>query len=346
MWMFSILPEPPAASRDLRISSVFYPDAKEVGAKPNLKALTYSYERAHSWRHIGAQILNASGWRPDCAQAQDTNIERILPPRPSEGAPLKSPRAGVLDMGDPKLCHLIDVLDLTEPTGVVVHASAFFQGGCGASCACIRMMDDPPETQRWIMGVNSVSSGPPEYVIEGTLLHALRIVDACCDRLRASQRTFTHVAARAGNERVHAAIVAWFRTGTVGLRSAAASEIAALIRKLKATLRCPIQLESLPAGFLEQGKATDQPPAGAILITATRLYSQILQRGQNKWKEQLARLPWRKTEVKAHLKRQYQEDDRRLIPILATEGSVACGIHVELGLIRPSIKEVLKSLDG
>ena len=160
MWMFSILPEPPAASRDLRISSVFYSDAKEVGAKPNLKALTYSYERAHSWRHIGAQILNASGWRPDCAQAQDTNIERILPPRPSEGAPLKSPRAGVLDMGDPKLCHLIDVLDLTEPTGVVVHASAFFQGGCGASCACIRMMDDPPETQRWIMGVDSVSSGP------------------------------------------------------------------------------------------------------------------------------------------------------------------------------------------
>ena len=78
-----------------------------------------------------AQILNASGWRPDNTQPQNCNIVRSLPPRPKEGAPLKSMVAGILDTGDPEIEHLTDAQDLTRRTGIVVYASAFFQRGCG-----------------------------------------------------------------------------------------------------------------------------------------------------------------------------------------------------------------------
>ena len=66
----------------------------------------------------------------------------------------------------------------------------------------------------------------------------------------------------------------------------------------------------------------------------------------SQWGDRLARLPWTKTEVKAHIKRRYRGDEKKLITLLAGEGSMACKIHQELNLSRPIIKEVLKALDG
>ena len=61
-WSSEVLPKAPMPSRLLRTSSVFFSDAREVEAKPNLKALTFTYNRATTWHHVGAQILHASGW--------------------------------------------------------------------------------------------------------------------------------------------------------------------------------------------------------------------------------------------------------------------------------------------
>ena len=78
-WIFSVLEEPPACPRELSVRPVFYSDAKEIEAKPNLKALTHTYEKTKNWYAAGAQILSASGWRPDCTREDSVNLERALP---------------------------------------------------------------------------------------------------------------------------------------------------------------------------------------------------------------------------------------------------------------------------
>ena len=47
-WLFNVLPVSPTAPRELRVCSVSCSSAKEIEATPNLKELTYNYERASS----------------------------------------------------------------------------------------------------------------------------------------------------------------------------------------------------------------------------------------------------------------------------------------------------------
>ena len=49
--------------------------------------------------------------------------------------------------------------------------------------------------------------------------------------------------------------------------------------------------------------------------------------------------------MKAHLKRKYLADERRVIEISASEGSGACKVHLELELNRSVIKTAMQSLD-
>ena len=87
-------------------------------------------------------------------------------------------------------------------------------------------------------------------------------------------------------------------------------------------------------------------PAGILLAAAERLYTQVLEQGARRWGTRIARLPWAKVEVKTHLKRRYQEDEQRLLSLLAGEGSTTCRIHRDLGLSRMTIKMALKALDS
>ena len=48
--------------------------------------------------------------------------------------------------------------------------------------------------------------------------------------------------------------------------------------------------------------------------------------------------------MKAHLKRRYLEDEKKVLGILAMEGSGAGRVHIELGLTRSLIKATMKSL--
>ena len=63
------------------------------------------------------------------------------------------------------------------------------------------------------------------------------------------------------------------------------------------------------------------------------------------WEGRVARLPWTKIEIKAHLKRRYQGDEKKVISILASEGSGACEVHQKLRLSRQVMKAATKSLD-
>ena len=59
----------------------------------------------------------------------------------------------------------------------------------------------------------------------------------------------------------------------------------------------------------------------------------------------IARLPWTKEEVRAHLKRRYESDEQALIRLLAAEDSKACGIYANFRLTRAIIKSVFGNLD-
>ena len=47
-WLFSGLPCSHNTPRDLHVHSVFFPDSGKLGAKPDIKAPAYNYERTGS----------------------------------------------------------------------------------------------------------------------------------------------------------------------------------------------------------------------------------------------------------------------------------------------------------
>ena len=82
-----------------------------------------------------------------------------------------------------------------------------------------------------------------------------------------------------------------------------------------------------------------------ILKAVKHFFLEALPLGKREFGDRLARLPWTKEEVKAHLKKRYLADEKRTLDLLASEGSGACVVHRELGLTRAIIKRTLKSLD-
>ena len=130
------------------------------------------------------------------------------------------------------------------------------------------------------------------------------------------------------------------------LVSTAASDIMRSLRNLKSTLHCPLILDAPPNGFLENTTPGIQTPAGILMATAGRLFQHVLHQGHRRRGDRAARLPWTKAETKAHIQRRYQEDEQKVISLLANEGSVARQIQNTLALNRPLIKSALKILDG
>ena len=189
---------------------------------------------------MGTQILEASGWRPDCTRAQEINIERSLPPKPETGAPFASPTTGVLGPGAPQFHCRLDHLDPVCLSGVGVHVGAFSQNGCGASCACVRIQNDAPITQGWVWGLDPASTGPPAFVAESALLHALKAVEALRTQLGVRWQSIEYVKIQAGNNRTRGAISNWFEHGALNLHSTAASEIAVFLKNLKSEMECPV----------------------------------------------------------------------------------------------------------
>ena len=55
-----------------------------------------------------------------------------------------------------------------------IFTAAFPQYHTGASCACTMMPGDTPSTHGWVMGVDPLSIGPPEDIIEGAALRELQ----------------------------------------------------------------------------------------------------------------------------------------------------------------------------
>ena len=109
-----------------------------------LKALTHAYEKASAWLVWGAQLLGASGWRPDCTVAKQINIKRIRPP-------ICIPTSPII-ISDPEVkLHQhskhrgLEMWRDSSGAEVEIYTSAPFQDGIGASCACAAPPGAAPE---------------------------------------------------------------------------------------------------------------------------------------------------------------------------------------------------------
>ena len=194
----------------------------------------------------------------------------LPPPRPNEGAPLLTPEGEILETGTPELYQKLNKIDLDKSLGIVVYTCAFFQDGFGSSCAYIRIGKDTPMTEGWVMGEDHTSLGPPDYVVEGSFLHALRIVDALTTHGGIDWSTIHQVTIGTSGQHWPSVLAKWFRHNTFELQSSAASEIITTLERVKLRLNCPLFFTSLPSDFLEILSASDQSPSGTILETAKK----------------------------------------------------------------------------
>ena len=302
---------------------------------------------AHHWYVVGAQILMASGWRPDCAQEHTMHLGRALPPRPNSGAPVLTTMNEMLDAGQEAKAHLLCEGTQEKEPAITIYACSFFQEGYGISCACIVTKTRIIGVQGWVLGEDRVSLGPPIYVDEAPLMHALYILRAMLGQKgEHSLTTEDLVEIQAGGRKPMQEVHNWFRTGDHDLQSSAASRILETLADIKEKLPCMLKMGALPTSFFESPSSRAGSPAGALTVTAHRLYKEIIPLGCKKWKGRISRLPWTKDETKAHVKRKYLIDEKEVLLILAQEGSLACQIHAELNLTRAMIKATLQALAG
>ena len=131
---------------------------------------------------------------------------------------------------------------------------AFFQSGCGVSAAWIQDACGPPSVQIWALGMDLLSDTPPDFVLEGSFLHALLLAERTIEECRVAP---DYVIIQAGTWTLHRRLRQWLELGTLTLSSDAAAEIIKVWHRLHHEARCPLILKPLPLEFFQ--KEDDNP---------------------------------------------------------------------------------------
>ena len=126
-----------------------------------LKALTFTYEGANDWHDLGARMLVASGLRPDRAMANAVNLARALPPRLLPKAPFTVQYPGLLCGLDGERVEGLEKSLSEGEEHVKIYASAFLRRGYGVSSVCAEEPGTGPRTQRRLLGLDAMYTGPP-----------------------------------------------------------------------------------------------------------------------------------------------------------------------------------------
>ena len=229
---------------------------------------------------------------------------------------------------------------------ICIEAAASYQHGIGFSCVSTLTPKRVPRLQTWVMGTDLVSAGPPDNIIEGSVLHALKQVQGLLEPSAFKPLDLEVIKVFAGAPKVLSAIRDWFNTGTLSLNSAAASEIALILREISMRLPCPLVICSLPRKRLQPPADSARRTSRLLMQAAQRLLQTVAPLGMQKWGQRMQRIPWTKEETKAHIKRRYREDEIQLLRRLEAEQSQACGIYRALALNRTVIKAALVELAG
>ena len=343
VWYLDVLSEIPSLPSIFKVNSVYHTYAKEAEVQPHLREASYSYQGVDSWRAVGLQILHATGWRPDCAMSELLNTARAVPPADVHERFIVISKTAMCWHKDDPEDQGYRLWTEKGPGGLHVSVGSFFQGGIGASCASVLCPDGTVFTQGWVLGEDSMSTEPPDYILESSVYHALSIVLTV---LKKRTPAPTYVSVRAGSWRVVGGILKWFNHGTLGLTSAAASGILTLVKKLLEELPCPLILRAIPKYFFDKAELEGGRAEDVILTTAERLYRDIVPQMRAQWGGKVARIPWNKEELKSHLESRYRRDEKIFMELLRKEGSVACEVFWHFGLDRNVVKRTLKSLQA
>ena len=189
--------------------SAFFCGAREIREKPNLKALTYDYTGIQSRFEVGTQIAAALGWRPDCPRGSGVDCRRTLPPRETEPRRifLSYDGAGNQEGVEEIASTDVDVTGSSRGKGLLITVGAFFQNGTGVCAAWIREPGKVPYTQIWALGTDATSESLPAFVLEGSLLRALCLVE---QQLQQSDKGLDYIKVMAGNWLTSSKLQWWF----------------------------------------------------------------------------------------------------------------------------------------
>ena len=118
----------------------------------------------------------------------------------------------------------------------------------------------------------------------------------------------------------------WSNDGTSEFASAAAPEVVSALTRINAVLQCPLIIAPTPKDFFgnpgmrREQEETRPNHAASIMGMAQYMFTTGIPQGVTRRRGRLARIPWTKEELKAHLKCRRRQDEINLIKTLEREG--------------------------
>ena len=86
-WEVHLLPREPLASDEEATTSVHCRASDIEGESEEIQRQTSQFRPRETWVQVGARVLEAAGWRPDCSRADRGPLERAPPPPLREFCP-------------------------------------------------------------------------------------------------------------------------------------------------------------------------------------------------------------------------------------------------------------------
>ena len=340
--MVSLLRETPGILGGFRPVSTFYTEADLIVNNASLLDRTYCFQDTGIWWRVGLQILHLSGWRPDCASMEYCNVDRAVPPSMSIEAPIIVGAPDAMRWYPDSVKETMDLLLEKAKVVIEVEAKTFYHSGVGISCAHIKWSDGSVSVQGRIVG-EAACEERPAYLSEMPLLHALRVVEEALDGLRAPPECIKVTAGSALSCRY---LLRWFNKGSLGLKSAVASEIIGHCNTLAQRLPCPLFIYSRPSDKPKgKGPGPRMDEIGEIMeIMYERATRWLLSEEESSWRTRLRRMPWTKEEVHEQVDKRYEQDEAKAVAWMSEEASRSCGVFQTLRLDRTIIREALKKL--
>ena len=87
-WRVGLPSEEPRFPHNLSANGIYHTNAELVLSNPASIGCAYDFKGAQRWVEVGAQVLVAVNWRPDCVLAVRFAAAGVLPPALLRSAPL------------------------------------------------------------------------------------------------------------------------------------------------------------------------------------------------------------------------------------------------------------------
>ena len=126
------------------------------------------------------------------------------------------------------------------------------------------------------MGYDPWSPNTPTCVVEGSLLHALRCVEAyfvdCSNKTTTAPK---YVEIKVGDRELHRVLAKWVKKGTLETVTIMMSQITERLHRLTSKLSCALVLCQLDEDFFEDARLTGQRACDIVYATSRQFSSKL-----------------------------------------------------------------------